>query len=383
MFYTIRGLLNERGISVEDTLYRSCPREMLDFKIASGDFYEIPDLEQGILRFKNTANLLGFDHISELLPGIARMDFPAREQFPYCCENLGIIAEALAAHPGEVSVEGGPCLFGEHEVTAFVALDGERERAFDYSTGKAYNPGQMEEYASDGMAAQDFAAYVKANASGVRGIRFESGKTGLTRQEYLHVFLPFATAAALDTALVMTLPDMSYRKYLDYALEALPEPMAGSARRDFEGILYAIGDMYLELIDRLQNRFRIRRLALVHEREAARVKAFESARRPFIERKKVLHGLTRNPSKLEAIKDYISMPALPYYLFGSRYVLEVNSMDETDSYRKCKRVHRDTLNLGCLLFPELLSCDREHTLYCAPLACKDYGVSWSSWSEPE
>ena len=28
---------------------------MLDFKIASGDFYEIPDLDKGTLRFKNAA----------------------------------------------------------------------------------------------------------------------------------------------------------------------------------------------------------------------------------------------------------------------------------------------------------------------------------------
>ena len=57
MFYTIRGLLNIRGVSPEDTVYRDCKDEMLDFKIVSGDFYEIPNLEEGMLRFKNTANI--------------------------------------------------------------------------------------------------------------------------------------------------------------------------------------------------------------------------------------------------------------------------------------------------------------------------------------
>ena len=383
MFYTIRGLLSDRGIRVEDTQYRSCPKEMLDFKIASGDFYEIPDFEQGILRFKNTANLLGFDHIAEILPEIGRMDFPDGAHFPYCCENLGVIEQALVEHPNEVSVEGGPCLFGEHEVTAFVTLTDGKECAFDYSTGKAYNPGQVNEYAAfDSLGGQDLANYVKANAPAVHRIRFETGKTGLTRQEYLHVFFPFATAAALGTALVLTLPDMSYRKYLDYALQDLPAPLNMKARMDFEEILYGISDMYLELIGRLQERFHIQKLAVVHDRNKERVKTFEEARRPYIERKKILHALTRNPSKLEAIKDYISMPALPYYLFGAKTILEVNSMDETDSYRKCKRAHRDTLDLGCLLFPELLSCDHKTTLYCAPLECKGYGVSWTSWSEP-
>ncbi|MBQ6321612.1 MAG: hypothetical protein IJI24_01950, partial [Lachnospiraceae bacterium] len=258
------------------------------------------------------------------------------------------------------------------------------ERAFDYSTGKAYHSGQVEEYdAYENLTGQGFAEYVKVNASFVSCIRFESGKTGLTRQEYLHVFLPFATAAALNTALVMTLPDMSYRKYLDYAIEALPETLREKVRMDFHEILYGISDMYLKLIEELQNRFRIGRLAVVHERNEAYVRIFENARRPFIERKKILHGLTRNDSKLEAIKDYISMPALPYYLFGSRTILEVNSMDETDSYRKCKRAHKETLELGCLLFPELLSRDQEHTLYCAPLSFKDYDVTWSGWSDSQ
>ena len=38
MFYTVRGLLEARGVSPEETVYHSCAEEMLDFKIASGDF---------------------------------------------------------------------------------------------------------------------------------------------------------------------------------------------------------------------------------------------------------------------------------------------------------------------------------------------------------
>ena len=45
MFYTVRGLLEARGVKLEDTVYRNCRQDMLDFKIASGDFYEIPDID--------------------------------------------------------------------------------------------------------------------------------------------------------------------------------------------------------------------------------------------------------------------------------------------------------------------------------------------------
>ena len=67
------------------------------------------------------------------------------------------------------------------------------------------------------------------------------------------------------------------------------------------------------------------------------------------------------------------MPALPYYIFGSENILEVNSMDETDSYRKCRRAHKSVLSLSCILFPELLSRDGENTIYCTDLEYKDYG----------
>ena len=68
------------------------------------------------------------------------------------------------------------------------------------------------------------------------------------------------------------------------------------------------------------------------------------------------------------------MPALPYYIYGAKTILQVDSMDEIDSYRKCKRAHRSAfLNFACLLFPEMLCDDGEHTLYCAQLEYKDYG----------
>ena len=53
-------------------------------------------------------------------------------------------------------------------------------------------------------------------------------------------------------------------------------------------------------------------------------------------------SLTRRLEKTESVKDYISMPALPYYLFDIKNVLEVNSMDETDAFHKCKRSAADS-----------------------------------------
>ena len=253
----------------------------------------------------------------------------------------GHIRKALEEDPESVCVEGGPCLFGEHEVTATVRLRGGEEFWFDYSTGKRYVAQEDDEYdESIQVLESDLASFLCIHADEVEAVSFRSDKTGLTRQEYLHVYLPFAVADALQTALVVTLPDMSYRKYLDYAAERLPAPIGDKVMADFDRILYGISDMYLDLIRRLQDHFHIARLSVVHNRDRELVDLFETARRPHIERNKVLRKITSNNAKLESIKDYISMPALPNYIFGSKAILEVNSMDETDSYRKCRKAHK-------------------------------------------
>ena len=130
--------------------------------------------------------------------------------------------------------------------------------------------------------------------------------------------------------------------------------------------------MYIDLINKLQEKFKISKFALLHGRDENLMKIYMEKREPFIERNKILKSLTSNEAKLESIKDYISMPALPYYIFDSKHILEVNSMDETDSYRKCRKAHKSVLTLSCILFPELLSSDGINTIYCTTIEHKDY-----------
>ncbi|MBR5340561.1 MAG: hypothetical protein IK151_01400 [Erysipelotrichaceae bacterium] len=369
MFYTVRGLLENRGVALEDTVYKDCNPRMLDFKIASGDFYEIPNEENGILRFKNSADLFDFEMLKEILPDLQNINFRHKDFFPFYGENLEAIEEAIRVNRDKVAVEGGPCLFGEHEVDCIITLNDGSETDFDYSTGKKYNNLNKTDYAqSDG----DLASFIEVNASEIKNISFVNHKTGLTYQEYLHVFFPFAVAAALNVHLVMTLPDMSYRKYLLYSLKPLDEESQKKYLAEFDEILYKITDMYIELIYILKAKFQMENMSLVHGRDEKMIEIFEEKRKPYIERNKVLRSLTNNPAKLESIKDYISMPALPFYIYDSEFILEVNSMDETDSYRKCRKAHKN-LTLGCILFPELLSDDGINTLYCAPLEYKEYG----------
>ena len=211
------------------------------------------------------------------------------------------------------------------------------------------------------------------NGGQTERISFQQKKEALTPQEYLNLRYPFEIAAVLGGPLVIPIPDMSYRKYLLYALDTVSEDIRKQALEEFDGILNRIADIYLETVAKLQARFRIGRFACVHRRDPAALKLWYEKRAPYIERGKVLHSLTHLPEKLEPIKDYISMPALPFYLFGETNLLQVDSVDETDSYRKCRRAHKNATQMGCILIPELLSGDGGHTIYNAPLQWKEYG----------
>ena len=166
---------------------------------------------------------------------------------------------------------------------------------------------------------------------------------------------------------------MSYRKYLLVALESVPELIRERTLADFDEVTTRITGFYLDAVEKLQARFQIQKFYCVHGSSRDGLQIWYDKRAAYIERGKILHSLTRLPERLEAVKDYISMPALPFYLFGAENILEVNSMDETDAYRKCRKAHKKSLRMGCILFPELLSGDGIHTLYAAPPRWKEYG----------
>jgi hypothetical protein len=111
----------------------------------------------------------------------------------------------------------------------------------------------------------------------------------------------------------------------------------------------------------------------MHSRDRSVMERFEEARKPYIERNKILRNLTDNQVRLEAIKDYISMPALPLYVYGAKMILEVNSVVEIDSYRKCRKAHKGAAEFCCILFSEMLSADGENVNYTAPVKYKEYG----------
>lgn len=372
MSYTIREMIARKGRVLTETDYARSHPDMLDFRLFSGDFYE---WNGGKLRFKNCADVMDFGQVAEAFPPFANVRYKSREKFPYFTDNLDALLSAWKR--GEtVAVEGGPCLFGENEVVVSVRLKNGGTRLFDYANGKVY----LQDGASGtGTDKESLGEYLRLYGGQIERIAFRQDKRGLTPQEYFNLRYPFEIASALGGPLVVPIPDMSYRKYLVAALESFPEELRTRTLSEFDEVSAQIARLYLDAIEELRTRFPVQSFLCVRAGNPDALKTWYEKRAPYIERGKVLRSLTRDPERIESVKDYVSMPALPFYLFGVENVLEVNSVDETDSYRKCKKAHKNVLRMGCILFPELLGGDGEHTLYNASLRWKEYGNYQEQW----
>jgi hypothetical protein len=341
---------------------------MLEFKLVSGDFYEFIQSEQGqnMILYKNCVEVMDFAMISRILPQLDHVSYSKRDELPYFTAGLTELADKIRR--GEkVAVEGGPCLFGTDEVKVEVVRRDGRKDYFDYNTGKSY----LESV--DIEADMDFREFVKLNGSNIKAIHFENRKSELTPQEWAFIKYPFEIAEALSAPLVIPIPDMSYIKYLDAVLRHVDDNVRYEALSEFRSVGHEISNLYIEIIDRMRLLHPNVCCEVVHDRDIELCQKYYRARAPYIERNKIARNLTGIPEKLESIKDYVTMPALPYYLFGIENVLEVDSMDETDSFRKCRKAHKQNMLLSCILYPELLSEDKVHTIFDAPYDRKEYG----------
>ncbi|MCR4746651.1 MAG: hypothetical protein K5894_15655 [Lachnospiraceae bacterium] len=368
MVTTIRKICKENAINIADTYFEKSDPEVSDFVIVSGDNYSFKDNggEKKSLFYKNTVEILDFPNLCEKIPQLSNVEYMIRDRLPYFTAGLDKLKNAIESGK-KVAVEGGPCLFGTEEVKVEIVHKDGKSYFFDYNTGKAYlEHGELSENAN-------FAEHIRGSVSDIKAIHFQNNKTGLTSQEYYFIKYPYEMAKALGGPLVIPIPDISYVKYLDAVVSDLSPEIRGAALDEFLNVEYEITDLYLELIEQMRKLHPEVSCEVVHARDKDLVEKYYNAREPFIERSRVIRKLTGLPDRLESIKDYVSMPALPYYLYGISDIVEIDSMDETDSYRKCCFAHKGTINLSCILFPELLSKDKVHTVFESARKIKEYG----------
>ena len=139
-----------------------------------------------------------------------------------------------------------------------------------------------------------------------------------------------------------------------------------------ESEAFRITDLFLDVIEMLKKRYPDLEVLVLHERDRELCDLFYQRRAPYLSNTSYMEKLTSVGGKKDAVVDYITMLALPYYFFGTKNVIQLDSLDETDSGRKCQKIHGKDLVLDSILYPEILSRDGINTIYNTDIAHKDY-----------
>lgn len=333
------------------------------FKQSTEEIKKEFSLGHTYLEYKDSFYCSSFAETATLLPQIRDVNTPKLRDMPLFVR--GIRDLSVAVEKGvPLGIVGGPCLFGAHEVVIDVVHGNGEVVQFDFSTGKNYDKGKLAE--------MDLEAYLSTRHQDIVELNLTNFKGGVTYQEYLSMQYLFEFALALNAQVVIPIPDMSYMKFFQGITTPIASKVKEPAFRDFEEISQDITDMYLTVMDDLQLKYPEVECQVLHSRDPRLCGLFYDKREQYIHKLSRMGRVTEYKGRTEAIIDYITMLALPYYVYGTGNVLQIDSVDEADSMRKCMKIHSPEVTFHSILFPEYLSADGTHTIFNAPLEFKEY-----------
>ncbi|MBQ8515468.1 MAG: hypothetical protein IJ496_08725 [Ruminococcus sp.] len=355
------------------TIRRACLEEKKQleqdaFVQARVQLFGTPE-ERRTLCFKGVLYASAVSELERILNPLQNLpkDSPLRS-CPVFTDSAG--AWKRAAEEGRrFAVEGGPCLFGAYECTVHLHMAENIVYDFDFVTEQLLTEdGCMDE-------ALYLVPFVRAHASSVQNVSFTFSKASLTEDEYHSMQYVFETAEAFHAKAYIPLPDFSYEKYLDAVLKqtVLPESVCRQAEAQFHDGVRRISQMYLDAAEKLKKKHPSVSVVMICAAFPELLQKYTEKRAAFLNPDThMMKTLTTRPEKRESILDYITMPALPYYLDGITDIIQVDCMDETDSYRKCRKLHRNILTIYPFLYPESISGDGVNTAYYAAPLYKKY-----------
>lgn len=315
------------------------------------------------IMYKNTVYFSWFYDLQKMFPQLTQIRTGDIREIPLFVSHLEHLREALAQKE-PIGLVGGPCLFGVDEVfLEMTTVDGEKA-VFDCSCDRRCLVGAKEQ--------ETIEEFIDRHSGKIAAARIRNDKTGVTKQEYDSIRYLFSVAEVFDGKIVIPLPDLSYFKYMEAVIRNLEETLHAKVMDEFRRECYRITDRYLDVIRHIAEKYPKVFYLVMHDREVTLREYFYQKRKPYIDKSSYMQKITDRDTRKEAVVDYITMLALPYYLYGTRYVVQVDSVDETDSGRKCNKIHGGDMELIQLLYPEYLSRDGKNTIYRTTAGYKDY-----------
>lgn len=315
------------------------------------------------LLYKNTVYISWFLDLLKMFPELSRVKISEIKNIPLFVSRLESLRDAVSQ--GEkIGMVGGPCLFGVDEVFLKIKTEDGNSAVFDCSCGRRC--------LAQNTIQETVEEYIAKNGAQITRAEIINNKAGITRQEYDSIKYLFSMAEIFEGKVVIPLPDMSYFKYMEKSLLQMERTLQEEVMQKFKEECYGITDKYIDLIKQIADDYPTVEYRIMHERSKELCHLFYEKREKYIKGSSYMQKITNKDGKKEAVVDYITMLALPYYLYGTKYVIQLDSVDETDSGRKCMKIHKGDIELTQILYPEYLSRDGKNTIYNTSAEFKDY-----------
>jgi hypothetical protein len=322
--------------------------------------------ENRILTYKDTVLCNSLENMETILPELRGMDAGRLERIPIFTKAFDELP-AKRKSGQRLAVVGGPCLLGTGEMLIHVIHSNGSSSCFDFNTGN-YSGNLRDEDA--------LGPHIRENADRIVKILFENKKNALTLQDHEFLRLPMEFARMLEVPVVIPLPDAAYMKYIESVTSSAAPDVRESVKGDFEVEIRQISRLFLDAIEELKRHLCPPKLAVLHAGDEAGLNAFYNGRRCYYDRflsfSQGLAPITRKADMIESVTDYIFYPALPFYLWGIENIIQVDSLNETDSLRKCANAHGSAIHLFGVLYPEMLDKSASRAMSMAPVEDKEY-----------
>lgn len=320
-------------------------------------------LAEEIIWYKKTACLTTLRNLSSFLEPLSRIKAKELHRTPLFVSGMEQLQEAVGANR-PIGVEGGPCLFGYDEMEIEVVHKDGSVFYFDFAGPRYYEAvsGKREELGE----------HIQNYGPEIADICFYGKKISLTRGDLLGILFVFEFADALSGKAVIPLVDLSYRKYISKVCEGLNEDIQSRAKKAFQELIYKVSDIYLEWIERVKARYPQVEVEILHERNRKLCGIYDNGRQPYLKDDRKVNEVTADVLRRESVLDYVTMPTLPFYIWGIRDIVQVDCIAEVDAFRRCRRLHGKDIRLCGIFYPETFSLDGRYSNYSAKFINKDY-----------
>jgi len=298
--------------------------------------------------YKDSLTAISFEELQHFNKSWSGAEYDTLMERPLFVGNLERIKGLLEKKNTPIGIEGGSCLFGTDEMRFVFKMKNGEVRRFDFNTMQEYLPGR--EFTHE--ATTELYDFIQSEGEDIQEALVDCPKTAVTIDEYDAVNFIFLFAKGLNAKVVITIPDMSYDKTFVSFFSGLDDKIYKPFHDKFLAECRRMSDVSIKMINNLAERYSIKDYEIFYYGNQEKCKLFEEKKQYYLDGYKKKDKMTTRGEMIPALRDYVCMPALPFYFYGIKDVIEINRLEEIPSVEKCRGIHRSDFRLYEIMYPQ-------------------------------